>query len=83
MRKFLDEALTMREFCDNNVLQLIGIVVNGNQMPLVILPFMTHGDLLSYIRNEHNASSLDNFVFSIISLSAEDLLKFFKSCLYN
>jgi hypothetical protein len=27
-----------------------------DDMPLVILPFMQHGDLLSYIRNEKNVS---------------------------
>jgi hypothetical protein len=27
-----------------------------DDMPLVILPFMQHGDLLSYIRNENNVS---------------------------
>jgi proto-oncogene tyrosine-protein kinase Met len=40
------------------VLQLIGIVMDADQMPLVVLPFMTHGDLLSYIRNENNSPSV-------------------------
>lgn len=56
MRKFIDEALTMAEFNHEHVLQLIGIVIDGEKMPLVVLPFMSHGDLLSYIRDENNVS---------------------------
>jgi len=57
MRTFLNEALTMREFRHQHVLQLIGIVIDCDKMPLVILPFMTHGDLLSYIRDDNNVRS--------------------------
>jgi len=56
MRTFLNEALTMREFKHDHVLRLIGIVIDADKMPLVILPFMTHGDLLSYIRDDNNVS---------------------------
>jgi len=54
MRTFLNEALTMREFAHQHVLRLLGIVIDADMMPLVVLPFMTHGDLLSYIRNDNN-----------------------------
>ena len=56
MSTFLNEALTMREFKHDHVLRLIGIVIDSDKMPLVILPFMTHGDLLSYIRDDNNVS---------------------------
>ena len=46
----------MREFQHEHVLRLIGIVIDCDKMPLVILPFMTHGDLLTYIRNDSNVS---------------------------
>lgn len=55
-RKFLEEALRMREFEHANILRLIGIALDKEDMPLVVLPFMKHGDLLSYIRNENNVS---------------------------
>ena len=58
MRTFLNEALTMREFRHQHVLRLIGIVIDCDKMPLVILPFMSHGDLLSYIRDDNNVSSI-------------------------
>ena len=56
-RKFLEEALRMQEFDHPNILRLIGITLDKEEMPLVILPFMQHGDLLSYIRDETNVST--------------------------
>lgn len=53
-RKFLEEALRMREFDHPNIVRLIGIALDKEDMPLVVLPFMKHGDLLTYIRDEHN-----------------------------
>ena len=52
--KFLDEALRMHEFDHPNILRLIGISLDNDTLPLVVLPFMKHGDLLSYIRNDNN-----------------------------
>ena len=53
-RKFLEEALRMREFDHPNIVRLIGIALDKEDMPLVVLPFMQHGDLLTYIRDESN-----------------------------
>ena len=54
--QFLKEALLMRDFRHENVLRLIGVTLDSkdSNMPMVVLPFMKHGDLLSYIRDESN-----------------------------
>jgi len=56
VRRFIDEALRMKEFDHENVLSLIGVALDFDNLPLVVLPFMRHGDLLSYIRDESHVS---------------------------
>ena len=56
VRRFVDEAVRMKEFDHPNVLSLIGVALDFDNLPLVVLPFMRHGDLLSYIRNEAHVS---------------------------
>jgi len=57
VRLFVDEALTMTQFDHEHVLHIVGISFDANSLPMVVLPFMQHGDLLSFIRNENNVSS--------------------------
>ena len=52
--KFLEEARHMKEFDHPNVLSLIGINVNENGLPQIVVPFMGGGDLLTYLR-KHGA----------------------------
>jgi len=56
VKLFVDEALMMNQFDHEHVLNIVGIAFDANSLPMVVLPFMPHGDLLSYIRNEHNVS---------------------------
>jgi len=60
VKMFVDEALTMTKFDDEHVLNIVGISFDANSFPMVILPFMQHGDLLSYIRDERNVSFLQH-----------------------
>ena len=46
---FLREALMMRGFDHPHVLRLIGITMDTDRSPLVVMPFMEHGDLRTYI----------------------------------
>lgn len=52
MSAFLQEATLMREFNHPNVLSLVGIVYDEESIPMVILPFMEHGDVKSLIRKD-------------------------------
>ncbi|XP_071961209.1 hepatocyte growth factor receptor-like [Antedon mediterranea] len=64
MVHFLEEGMIMKDFKHENVLALIGVCINKEGIPLVILPFMKHGDLLMYIRDP------------VYDLTARELLTF-------
>lgn len=49
---FLKEATLMKDFDHPNVLSLVGIVYDQESMPMVVLPFMEHGDVKSLIRKD-------------------------------
>ncbi|XP_054159101.1 hepatocyte growth factor receptor-like [Oppia nitens] len=51
---FLMEGLIMKDFNHLNVLTLIGVCFETTGEPIIVLPFMSNGDLLSYIRNDNN-----------------------------
>ncbi|XP_062606902.1 hepatocyte growth factor receptor-like [Saccostrea cucullata] len=61
VNEFVNEALQMADFHHPNVMTLIGICL-ANEMPLVILPFMVHGDMLAYIRDKNNVMTLLNIL---------------------
>ncbi|XP_061187468.1 macrophage-stimulating protein receptor-like [Saccostrea echinata] len=60
-KEFVNEALQMADFHHPNVMPLIGICLS-DEMPLVILPFMRHGDMLTYIRDQNNVMTLLNIL---------------------
>ena len=55
---FLFEALRMKGFDHENVLTLIGIYFNSDGLPMVVMPYMEKGDLLSYLRSELNSPTI-------------------------
>ncbi|XP_062621603.1 macrophage-stimulating protein receptor-like [Saccostrea cucullata] len=61
VKEFVNEALQMADFHHPNVMTLIGICL-ASEMPLVILPFMGHGDMLTYIRDKNNVMTLLNIL---------------------
>ena len=48
----LEEALKMKDFQHQNVLNLIGVCVEADPAPYIVIPFMSNGSLLSYLRQE-------------------------------
>ena len=46
----LKESLKMKEFSHPNVMDLLGVCVDAGASPFLILPFMSGGSLLSYLK---------------------------------
>ena len=49
MKTLAKEVSTMLSFNHLNVMSLIGVCVDG-EMPLLIMPFMSNGSVLDYVR---------------------------------
>ncbi|KAH3797101.1 hepatocyte growth factor receptor-like [Dreissena polymorpha] len=60
--QFLKEAYVMTNFYHDNVMRLLGICMDREETPLVILPYMQHGDLLSYLREEKHIPTVKDLV---------------------
>ncbi len=58
----LKEALKLKHFQHVNVLSLIGVCVETGPAPYIVMPFMSNGSLLSYLRQEKLALVLSNNV---------------------
>lgn len=50
MSAFIEEVMRMRHFSDQHVLSMIGLVIERN-MPMIVMPFMSSGDLRTYVAN--------------------------------
>lgn len=73
VRMFLSEVLCLAKFHHRHVLHLVGVSLDAHShQPLVILPFMKHGDLLSYICSDRNVR--DVIHYSIDSMELVRLL---------
>ena len=56
----------MYEFDHPNVLKLIGVCLDGGPAPFIIMPFMAHGSLLSYLRKERKELVLEPSRISLV-----------------
>ena len=55
--KLLKEVTTMSSFKHPNVMSLIGLCLDG-EMPLLIMPFMSNGNVLEYVKQNKDGLHL-------------------------
>ena len=60
MDALVEESLLMSRFDHRNVMKLIGVSIENNNTLYIVMPFMTHGSLLSYLRNHRTELTLDS-----------------------
>ena len=55
----VEEGLKMSNLDHPNVLGLIGVCVDAGPSPYLIMPFMGHGNLLSFLKKRRNEFEFD------------------------
>ena len=71
----MEESLKMSSFGHPNVLSLIGVCLDLGQTPLMVMPFMAKGSLLSYLKKERpNLTIAENSDDDIILNARKQLL---------
>ncbi len=61
LKDFFKEALIMKDFDHPNVLSLIGVTLVENY-PSLLLPFMTYGDLHTYVNNQMSNPDVQHLI---------------------
>jgi Protein tyrosine and serine/threonine kinase len=52
----------MKDFEHINVMSLIGLSVDDEGLPMLVIPLMSHGDLLKYIRDKNNFPTVKQLI---------------------
>lgn len=48
----VDEILRMKDFSHTNILTLMGVALDSRRYPCIVMPFMSNGSLVDYLRRE-------------------------------
>ena len=51
-QNLLKECAKMSKFDHPNVLKMTGVCLDGGPTPFIVMPFMSNGSLLSYLKQE-------------------------------
>ena len=47
---FLDECLRISQLKHPNIMEIIGVCLDGGAVPFLVMPFMNNGNLLQYLK---------------------------------
>ena len=50
VEQLVKESIQMKNFQHRNVMRMLGVCLDAGPAPYLVLPFMTYGDLLSYLK---------------------------------
>ena len=71
----MEESLKMKFFDHPNVLTLVGVCVDSGPAPYILMPFMSNGSLLSYLKKErHNLTVAEGSDQELVSPIQKQLL---------
>ena len=56
----VEESLKMSKFNHPNVMRLVGVCIDAGESPYIVMPFMIHGSLLSYLRKHRAELTIAN-----------------------
>ena len=51
VEQLVKESIQMKNFQHRNVMSMLGVCLDAGPAPYLVLPFMKHGDLLSYLKS--------------------------------
>ena len=52
--KFVEESLKMSRFKHSHVMGLLEVCLDAGSAPFIIMPYMSNGSLLNYLKKERN-----------------------------
>ena len=55
----MKECIKMYKFDHPNVIKLLGVCLDGGPAPFIVMPFMTNGSLLAYLKEMRGVLVLD------------------------
>ena len=59
MDELLKECIRMQDFDHPNILKLIGVCLDGGPAPYIVMPYLSNGSLLSYLKKNREEFVLD------------------------